>query len=94
MLLDGNPKGCEVSEHIATKFEVNTRMLSILKKRKIHLKHKPRENFKTSMVGTLGILVPLVKRKIRKGSSKSGIFVGIISMSIFLVVRFSLSIET
>ena len=31
-LLDGNPKGCEVAEHIATKFEVNPWMLSTLKK--------------------------------------------------------------
>ena len=31
-LLDGNPKGCEVAEHIATQFEVNPWMLSTLKK--------------------------------------------------------------
>ena len=29
--LDGNPKGCEVVEHIATKVEVNPQMLSTLK---------------------------------------------------------------
>ena len=29
--LDGNPKECVVAEHIATKFEVNPRMLSTLK---------------------------------------------------------------
>ena len=34
LLLDGNPKGYEVSEHIATKVEVNPRMLSTLKNAK------------------------------------------------------------
>ena len=31
LLLDGNPKGYEVAEHIATVVEVNPRMLSTLK---------------------------------------------------------------
>ena len=31
LLLDGNPKGYEVAEHIATKVEVYTRILSTLK---------------------------------------------------------------
>ena len=31
LLLNGNPNGYEVSDHIATKVEVNTRMLSTLK---------------------------------------------------------------
>ena len=34
LLLDGNPKGYEVAEHIATKVEVNPRMLSTLKNEK------------------------------------------------------------
>ena len=46
MLLDGNPKGCEVAEHIATKVELNPRMLSTLKKRKIHLKNESRGKFR------------------------------------------------
>ena len=31
LLLDGNPKGCEVAEHIATKVELNPQMLSTFK---------------------------------------------------------------
>ena len=34
LLLDGNPKGYKVAEHIATKFEVNPQMLSTLKNEK------------------------------------------------------------
>ena len=34
LILDTNPKGHEVAEHIATKFEVNTRILSTLKNEK------------------------------------------------------------
>ena len=30
-LMGGNPKGCEVAENIATKVEVNPRILSTLK---------------------------------------------------------------
>ena len=45
MLLDGNTKGCEVAELIAKKVEVNQRMISILKKEKIHLKNETRGNF-------------------------------------------------
>ena len=33
-LMGINPKGCEVAEHIATKVEVNPRMLSTLKSTK------------------------------------------------------------
>ena len=32
LLMDGNPKEYEVAEHMATKFEVNPRMLLTLKK--------------------------------------------------------------
>ena len=34
LLLDGNPKGYEVAEHIATKVEVNTRVLLTFKNAK------------------------------------------------------------
>ena len=34
LILDVNPKGYEVSEHIATKVKVNLRMVSTLKKTK------------------------------------------------------------
>ena len=38
MLLDGNPKGYEVAEHISTNVEANPRIISMSKK--IHLKHE------------------------------------------------------
>ena len=38
--MDGNTKGYEVVEHIATKVEVKPRMLSIVKNEKIHMKHE------------------------------------------------------
>ena len=41
LIMDANPKGYEVSEHIATKVKVNTWMLSTLKN-KNQLKHEPR----------------------------------------------------
>ena len=43
-------------------------------------------NFEISMVGTLVILVALLKRKIEKGSSKSGILFGRPFMITFLVI--------
>ena len=43
--MDANSKGYEVSEHIATKFEVNPHMLSTLKKRNIHMRDEPRGGF-------------------------------------------------
>ena len=95
MLLGGNPNGYEVAEHIAKTVEVNPRMISTLKTHKIHLNHKPREGgVETSVVGPLGILVALVRRKIGQGYSKSGIFFGRPYMSPFLVIHFSLLIET
>ena len=54
----------------------------------------PGENFETSVVGPLGILVALVKIKIGQGSYNSGIFSGRLSMSPFLAIRFFLVIET
>ena len=74
LLLDGNPKGYEVSEHIATKVEVNTQIISTLKNKKSIWSMNPGGNSETSMVGPLGILFVLVKRKIGKVSSKSGSF--------------------
>ena len=41
LLLGGNPKGCEVAKHIATKFEVNTWMLSTPKNVKSVLSMNP-----------------------------------------------------
>ena len=60
--MDVNPKGYEVEEHIATKVEVNPRMLSTLKNAKYIWIMKPGANFETSVVGPLGILVALVRR--------------------------------
>ena len=54
----------------------------------------PGENFETSVVGPLGVLVSLFKRKIGQGSSNSGRFSGRPSMSPFLAIRFSQVIET
>ena len=61
LLIDGNPNGYEVSAHIATKVEINPQMISTLKKTKSIWNMKPGANFETSVVGTLGILVALVK---------------------------------
>ena len=94
LLLDGNPKGYEVSEHIATKVEVNPRMLSTLKNAKYIWSMNPGEKLETSVVGPLGILVALVKRQIGQGSYNSGRFSGRPSMSPFPAISFSLVIET
>ena len=69
LLLDGNPKGYEVAEHIATKVEVNPRMLSTLKNAKSIWSMNPGGKFETSVVGPLEILVALVKRQIGQGFS-------------------------
>ena len=45
--MDGNSKGYEVAEHIATKVEVNPRMLSTLKNAKTILSMNPGANFET-----------------------------------------------
>ena len=94
LILDGNPKGCEVSEHIATKFKVNPRILSTLKNAKSIWSMNPGANFETSVVGTLVFLVDLVRRKIGQVSYKSGRFVGEPYTSPFLAIIFSLAIET
>ena len=72
--MGGNPKVCEVGEHIAIKVEVNPRMLSTLKEGKFIWSTKKGGNFETSVVGPLVILVALVKRQIVQGYFKSGIF--------------------
>ena len=51
-------------------------------------------NFETSVVGSLGMLVALVKRQIVQGSYKLGIFSGIPFMNTFLAICFGLVIET
>ena len=94
LLLDGNPKGYEISEHIATKVEVNQRMLSTLKNEKFMWSMKPLEHFDISVVVTLVISVDLVKRKIGQGCSKSGRFYGRPSISPFFAISFSLVIDT
>ena len=94
LLLDGNPKGYEVAEQIATQVEVNPRMISTLKNAKSIWSMKPGGNYKTSVVGTLGILVALVNIQIGKGSSNPGRFFGRPSMSPFIAIRFSLVIYT
>ena len=55
---------------------------------------KPGEDFDTSVVGPLGILVALFDRQIGKGSSKSGRFYVRPSMIHFLVISFSIVIDT
>ena len=71
----------------STKVEVNPRMISTLKNAKSIWSMNPGENFDTSVFGTLGILVALVKRKIGQGSSNSGICYRRPSMSTFMVIE-------
>ena len=94
LLLDGSQKWYEVADHIATKVEVNQRMISASKNEKSIWSMNPGAKFETSVVGYLGILVALVKRQIGKGYSNSGRFSGRPSMSTFLDIIFSLVIET
>ena len=93
-LLDVNTKESEAAENIATKVEVNTQTISTLKSAKSIRGINPGEDFETSMVGPLGILVALVKGKIGQVSSKSGICFGRTSMRTFITISFSLEIET
>ena len=67
LFLDGNSKGCEVAEHIDIKFKVNPRMISALKKRKIHLKHEPRRKCVDINGQNYGVFSFLVKDKNRAG---------------------------
>ena len=94
LLLDGNPKGCEVADHIATKVKVNLRMLSTLKNETSIWCMNRGSNFETSVVEPLVILVALVKRQIGQGYSNSGRSSERPSMSPFLAIRFIMTIET
>ena len=88
-LMYGNPKRCEVAEHISTKFEVNTWMLSTLKNEKFIWDMNPGGDFETSMVEPLVTSVTLSKRQIGKGYSKSGIFYGRPFISTFFPIVLS-----
>ena len=92
-LLDGDPKGYEVAEHIAKRVEVNIRMISTLKNEKSIWSMNAGGNFETSVVVLLGILVALVKRQIGQGSSDSERFSGRPSMSSSLDIFFSWVME-
>ena len=70
LILDGNPKGHELAEHIATKVEVNPQIILTLKIEKSIWIMKPGANFETSMVVPLWILVALVNIQIGKCPSK------------------------
>ena len=93
MLFYGKPKDYELVQHIATKVEVNSHMLSTLKNQKFILSMNPGENFETSVVGPLGTLVSLFKRQTGQGYSKSGRFFGRPSMSPFFDINFSMVVE-
>ena len=94
LLLYGNPKGYEAAEHIYTKFEVHTQMISTFKNKESIWSMNPGENYKTSIVGPMGILVALVKRKIGQGYSKSWRFSGRPYIITFIFICISLAIET
>ena len=94
LLLDGNPKGYEVAEHIVTKVELNPPMLSTLKNSKSIWSMNPGANLETSMVVNLYISVGLVKRQIGQGSSKWGGGYGRPSMSPFIAIFIILIIYT
>ena len=64
LLLDRNPKGYEVTEHIFTKVKVNQRTISTLKGAKYIQIMNPGENVYTSMFIPIGILAALVKKQI------------------------------
>ena len=55
LLLDGNPNGYEVAEHIDTNVEVNPRMLLTLENAKFICSMILGADFETSVVGHLGI---------------------------------------
>ena len=88
-----NPKGYEVAEHIVTKTEVNTRILTTFKNEKSIWSINPGEMFETSMFVPLRILVDLVKRQVYQGSYKSGKFVVIPSTSPCIVICFILAVD-
>ena len=89
-----NPKGYELTEHIATKVDVNARMRSASKKEKYIWIMNTGKFFDSSMVVTMGILVALVNRKIGKASSISGIFADRPYMILFIYIFKILISET
>ena len=93
LLMKRNPNVYELEEHVATKVEVNPRIISTLKTAKSIWIMNPGANFETSVVGPLGILVALVRRQIGQGYSNSGRFYGRPSIRPFLSICFSLVIE-
>ena len=94
LLLDVNPKGYEVEDHISIKVEVHPRMVSTSKITKSVLSMNTVVIFEKSMVVPLDILVALVKIQIRQVSYKLGIFFGRTFMSTFILISFSLKIDT
>ena len=76
MLLNVNPKIYEVKEYVATNIEANPWMLSALKNEKPIWSMNPEENFETSMIRRLVILVALNKSQIGQGSVKCERFLG------------------
>ena len=92
-LLDKNPKGYEVAEHISTNVKVNPQIISTLNNKKSIWSMSPGAKFVKSVVVPLGLWVALVRRRICQGYSKSGIFARRPSVSPFLVISFSLLIE-
>ena len=86
--------GWNKSEHISTKVEVNSHILSTLKNSKSIWSINPEASFKALVVGLLVISVSLVKRQIGQGYYTSGIFSVRPPMSLFQGIRFSLVIET
>ena len=71
LFLNIKPNGYDVAEHKAKIFEVNLWSISIFKNEKSIIIMNPGENFKTPMVGSLGIMVDLVYMRISHGSYKS-----------------------
>ena len=74
--MDRNPRRYEVAEHIATKVEVNPRMLSTLKKEKSILSKNPGRGGGASMVGPLVISVVFFRKKNCRVIPSQGYFLG------------------
>ena len=84
LLLDVNPNRYEVAEHKATKVEVNSWMLSTLKKEKSIWSMKTGEKIETPVVGPLRILADFIKRKIVRVIPSQGGFLGDLPWRLFL----------
>ena len=92
--LDIKPKGYKVKKYIATNVEVNSRMVSTLRNEKSIWSMNPGENFETSMLAPLEILVALVTIQIGQGYSKSGRVFGRPFMRNFFYICCNPEIET